>query len=103
MLNQADSKKTNRGDGSGVISYKYSGAEQLYSGVCLNISGSGILFRAEKFIETGMALEITIERETALTASMIAYVEVIRSIEIASDQFEVTTEIKGIKENQVHG
>ncbi len=99
MLNKADSKQNNRSDGSDEISYKFPGAEKSYSGVCLNLSGSGILFRAEQFIESGRALEITIDRKTALTASMIAYVEVIRSNESAEGLFEVATEIKGIKEN----
>lgn len=99
MVDQADSRQFKRMDESGEIFYKLLDAEQLYICVCINISGSGILFRAEQFIERGRALEVTISGKNALTPSMIAYVEVIRSNEIAPDVYEVATEIKGIKEN----
>ena len=99
MVDQADSRQFKRMDESGEISYKFPDAEQLYICVCINISGSGILFRAEQFIEGGRALEVIISGKNALTPSMVAYVEVIRANEVAPDVYEVATEIKGIKEN----
>ena len=99
MLDQADSRHSTHTDDLGEISYKFPDAGQSYIGVCLNISGSGILFTTERFIESGRALEVTIARHNALTSAMIAYVEVIRTNEVGPDEYEVVTEIKGIKEN----
>lgn len=99
MLNQADAKQNSHSNRADDIFYKFPGENQSYSGACLSLSGSSILFRAQHFIESGRALEITINKKSALTASMIAYVEVLRTNEVAGGMFEVATEIKGIKEN----
>ena len=98
MINETDSRHSTRMDESGEISYKFPDAERTYIAACLNLSGAGILFRAEHPIESGKALEVTIDRPNGLTSSMVAYVEVIRSHEVGPGEYEVATEIKGIKE-----
>jgi len=99
MLDHTDSRQFTRFDESGEISYKFPDSEKSYIGTCLNISGAGILFRAERFIENGRALEVTIAPQSTLTVPMLAYVEVIRSNEVGHRVYEVATEIKGIKES----
>ena len=99
MLDQTGSRHSTRMDESGEISYKFPDAGQSYIAECLNISGSGILFRSKQFIENGRALEVTIAGQNALTSAMIAYVEVIRTNEVEPDVYKIVTEIKGIKEN----
>ena len=98
MIDQADSRQFTRTGESGEVFYKFPDADQLYICDYININGSGILFRADRFIEGGKALEVKIVGQSALSPSMIAYVEVIRSSEVAPDVYEVATEIKGIKE-----
>ena len=98
MLNQAESRQFDRSDMFCAISYKFPDAEQYYDGECLNISGSGILFRGQHYLESGMALELAIATKNEFTTSLKAYVEVIRSKEVAPEQYEVATEIKGIRE-----
>ena len=99
MLDHAESRQFIRMDVFCEITYKYPDSDQLYIGECLNISGAGILFRAEKLLEIGTALEVTIAPKNALTPPMKAYVEVTRSKEVEPGVFEVGTEIKGLKEN----
>ena len=98
MFDQTDSRQITRMGEPDEISYKFPDTGQSYFGVCLKLSGSDILFRAERFIETGKALEVIINRKSVLSSSMIAYVEVIRSNEVEPGVYEVATEIKGVKE-----
>ena len=98
MLKLAEPRQFNRKGISCSISYKFPDSEQAYEGECLNISGSGILFRGSHMLESGMALELTIATKNDLTIPLRAYVEVIRSKEIEPEQYDVATEIKGIRE-----
>lgn len=81
------------------ITYKFPGSETVHEGVCLNLSGAGVLFRATERIDNGRALEIKIVADNALTPPLIAYVEVIRSMVSESEEggFEIAGAIKGIK------
>jgi len=98
MIDQVDPRQFTRTNEPSEISYKFPDAEQLYICDCINMNGSGILFRADQFIEEGRALEVKFVGKSALSPSMIAYVEVIRSDEVSLGMYDVTTEIKGIKE-----
>ena len=98
MLDHTDSRQFTRFEESGEISYKFPDSEQSYTGTCLNMSGAGILFRAERFIDNGRALEMKVALHSSSTISMVAYMEVIRSNEVEPEVYEVATEIKGIKE-----
>ena len=98
MLNQAESRQSHRMDMACEISYKFPDLKQSYIGECLNISGAGCVFRGEHMLENGMALELTIATKNVLTTPLKAFVEVIRSKEIEPGQYEVATEIKGIRE-----
>ncbi|OQK17720.1 hypothetical protein AU255_07605 [Methyloprofundus sedimenti] len=98
MLNQTESRQFNRLDLPCVISYKFPDSEPSYDGECINISGAGILFMGKHMLKNGMALELTIATKNELTKPLRAYVEVIRSKEVGPEQYEVATEIKGIRE-----
>lgn len=98
MIGQENSRQFTRTNEPSEISYKFPDAEQLYICDCISMNEAGILFRADQFIEEGKALEVKFVGKSALSPSMIAYVEVIRSNEVSPGLYEVTTEIKGIKE-----
>jgi len=98
MLDHAESRTFIRMDVSCKMTYKFPDSEQEFAGECLNLSGSGILFSADRALDSGVALEVTIAPENSLTPPMKSYVEVIRSKEIEPGVFEVATEIKGIRE-----
>ncbi|NOR81242.1 MAG: hypothetical protein GQ529_10500 [Methyloprofundus sp.] len=98
MIDQVDPRQLTRTNEPSEISYKFPDAEQSYICDCINMNGAGILFRADQFIEEGRALEVKSVGGNALSPSMIAYVEVISSNEVSPGMYDVTTEIKGIKE-----
>lgn len=98
MLDHSESRQFIRMDVSCEITYKFPDSDELYVGECSNISGSGVLFRADRSVEGGMALEITIAPNNTLTPPMKAYVEVIRAKEVEPGVYEIATEIKGIKD-----
>jgi hypothetical protein len=97
MLDHAESRTFIRMDVSCEMTYKFPDSDQSYVGTCLNLSGSGVLFTADRVLEAGAALEVTISPENSLTPPMKAYVEVIRCKDIEPGLYEVATEIKGIK------
>ena len=98
MAAQSDARQFTHMGESIEISYRFPDAELSSIGVCLSMSGSGILFRADQFIERGRALEVSTVHQSAVLPSFVAYVEVIQSNKLVSGQYEVATEIKGIKE-----
>ena len=99
MLNQAEDRQFQRMDLPCEIIYKLPDSNQSHTGECLNISGSGILFRGKHLLECGMALELTVATKNAFTTPLRAYVEVIRSKSVDQlAQYEIATEIKGIRE-----
>lgn len=98
MVDQPDSIQLSRSNEVGEISFRLPSDTQSYAGECLNISGSGILFRTEYQVKNGKALEVTVATKSAFVTPMIAYVEVTRCKEIRAGVFELRTEIKGIKE-----
>ena len=98
MLKLAESRQFDRMQLSCAISYKFPDSEQSFEGVCLNISGSGVFFRGSHLLESGMALELAVATKNDLCAPLRAYVEVIRSKKVEGEQYEVATEIKGIRE-----
>ena len=80
------------------ISYRFPDSEQSFIGECLDISSAVIIFRGEHLLENGLAIELAVVSRNALTTPFKAYVEVVSSKKTGVEQYEVTTEIKGIRE-----
>jgi hypothetical protein len=79
------------------MSFRPAGAEPFRDGVCVNISGSGILFRADVALEPGKAAEVHVAPENRITPPLTAYIEVIRCDRAADGQYQIAGAIKGIK------
>lgn len=80
------------------IKYRIAGEGEERSGVCVNISGSGILFRTNEIIEPGRALEIRIEPDNQLAPPLTATIETVRCTPAPEPGFlHVAGTIKGIK------
>ncbi|QJD31230.1 PilZ domain-containing protein [Methylococcus geothermalis] len=80
------------------IKYKIAGEDGERAGVCVNISGSGILFRTDEIIKPGRALEIHIEPDDRLAPPLTANIEVVRCTPAPEPGFHhVAGAIKGIK------
>jgi hypothetical protein len=79
------------------MSFKLASADHYRDGICINISGSGILFRTDVPLEPSKAAEVHIAPENRLTPPLTAYVEVIRCDPIDHGRYEIAGAIKGIK------
>jgi len=99
MLDTGEARDFIRMETACDVSYKFPDSNNTFMGKSINISGSGILFTSSQFIDSGIALEVSIIPERSLTPPMVAYVEVIRTKEIKQGEYEVAAEIKGIKES----
>jgi len=68
-----------------------------HAGVCLNISGSGVLFQADQPVEPGKAVEIHTIPNNRITPPLIAFIEVVRCSLTDDDHYLIAGAIKGIK------
>jgi hypothetical protein len=76
--------------------FRYVGIDKVFEGHCVNISGTGILFRADREIPLGRALEIRTLPVCRSTPPVIAFVEVIRCAR-ENHGFRIAGMIRGIK------
>jgi hypothetical protein len=97
MLDQNERRKYARMEISCKLTYKFPGAERVFTGECLNIGGAGIVFAGGEAVEPGVALEIGIPPDNALHLALQAFAEVLHCTRSASDRYEIACEIKGIK------
>lgn len=81
------------------MTYKFPDSDREYTATCINLSGTGILFKAKDDLEPGRALEIQIRPENYTCPSITAFIEIIRSDPIEANQYEIAASIKGIKAN----
>jgi hypothetical protein len=79
------------------MSYRLAGEENYTEGSCLNISGSGILFKGPLALEAGRAAEIHLVPDNRITPPLTAYIEVVRCVLGDDGQHEIAGAIKGIK------
>lgn len=76
--------------------FRYVGIDKVFEGQCVNISGTGILFRSNCEIPLGRALEIRTLPTCRSTPPVIAFVEVVRCVPDYNG-FRVAGLIRGIK------
>lgn len=79
------------------ITYRLVDSNELFDGQCSTISGAGVSFFADQFIDPGKAMEINIVPQNSLTPPMTAFIEVIRSTEQNDGRYEIAGTIKSIK------
>jgi hypothetical protein len=79
------------------MSYRPADTELLHEGVCLNLSGAGILCKTRHSIELGRALEVRIAPENSLIPPFVAFIEVIRTLRTDDGGYRIAGVIKGIK------
>jgi hypothetical protein len=79
------------------VTYRLADSDQLHHGRCSSISGAGVSFIADRFFESGKAMEMNVVPKNTLTPSMTAYIEVVRSTQKDDGSYEVAGTIKSIK------
>lgn len=79
------------------MSYRLAGDETYTEGTCVNISGSGILFRGTLPLEPGKAAEAYLVPENRITPPLTAYIEIVRCDPGEDGLYDIGGAIKGIK------
>ncbi len=80
------------------MTFKHADAEAMHDGLCINISGSGILFQADNPVEPGKAIEIHTLPNNAATPPLTAFIEVVRCTEVNNrGHYHIAGTVKGIK------
>lgn len=81
------------------MSFKEIGTQQVNRGTCVNLSATGVLFKAPEPIPAGAQLEISIAPGYAVVDPFNAIIEVIRAAPTeANDSFEIAGKITAIKQ-----
>jgi hypothetical protein len=80
------------------LAFKPVGSEQTLPGSCINLSGSGILFKTSTPVEEGKAIEVQIRPTYKITPPFTAFVEVVRCSPLTDNEYEIAGAIKGIKD-----
>jgi len=81
------------------ITFKLPNSDQRYQGRCTSISGAGVSFTADRYVDPGKAMEINVEPRNAATPTMTAFIEVVRSTQLVDNLYEIAATIKSIKGN----
>ena len=79
------------------ITYKLADSDTFKTGRCISLSGAGVSFIADTAYDVGLAMEVNIIPKSAVTPSMTAFIEVVRSIPKDDGTFEVAASIKSLK------
>lgn len=79
------------------ITYKLADSDLVKSGRCTSLSGSGVSFISDSPYDPGLAMEINILPNNSITPSMVAFIEVVRSVRQEDGSFEVAATIKSLK------
>lgn len=82
------------------LAYKPVGGTSPVGGSCINLSGSGILFRSSTPVEPGKAIEVHIRPTYRITPPLTAFVEVIRCTAGGDQEYEIAGAIRGIKDDE---
>lgn len=80
----------------GEISFKLAGSSEQHWGTCKSISGAGVSFIAKQAIPPGKAVEIHVYKNS-LGSPITAFIEIVRSIPLDDNHFEIAAAIKSIK------
>ncbi len=97
MMDHKERRRFMRMETECKMTYRLPQSDEVYSGVCHNLSGAGLLFSTDRPLEPGKALEINICPASNVTPPLEAFVEVLRVEEKTQGNYEVAAEIKAIK------
>jgi hypothetical protein len=97
MLEYDEKRRFARSEADCRVGYRLPGEESYLEGVCVNISGAGILFRGEIPLEVGKAAELRVDPQNGITPPLTAYIEVLRCEAGPYGSFRIAGAFKGIK------
>ncbi|MCK5830044.1 MAG: PilZ domain-containing protein [Methylococcales bacterium] len=97
MLEYDEKRDYIRMDVDCKVTYKLIDSNDVKTGRCLSLSGSGVSFIADTSYDDGLAMEINVLPENSVTPPMTAFIEVVRSIPQEDSSFEIAGIIKSLK------
>jgi len=100
MIPSEDKRYFSRMPTNCKLAYKPVGANSPLAGSCINLSGSGILFRSSWPMDPGKAIEVQIRPSYKITPPLTAFVEVVRCSATADSGYEIAGAIKGIRDDE---
>lgn len=92
-----EKRKFARVPAEGPMRYRLAGSGAYCEGNCINISGSGILFRGALPLETGKAAELGLFPENNIIPPLTAYIEVVRCEPGGNGEYRIAGAFQGIK------
>ena len=97
MIEHEERRRFARIKANCAMSFKRVASGSQAHALCMNISGSGIMFEAEEPAERGKALEIRTFPADRMTPPITALIEVIRCTATEQGRYRIAGIIKGIK------
>jgi hypothetical protein len=79
------------------ITYKLADSDDLKTGRCTSLSGSGVSFVADSAFDVGLAMEVNVLPKNPLTPPMTAFIEVVRSTAQDDGGVVIAATIKSLK------
>ncbi|MGH8476078.1 MAG: hypothetical protein ACRERV_04130 [Methylococcales bacterium] len=79
------------------LTFKFPESDREYTGLCLRLGGTEILFKTDQDLEVGRAIEIRIIPDHYACPAITAFVEIIQCNLIEKNHYEISATIKGIK------
>jgi hypothetical protein len=92
-----EKRKFARVPAEGPMGYRLAGSGAYCEGNCINISGSGILFRGALPLEVGKAAELNLFSENSIIPPLTAYIEVVRCEPGGRGEYRIAGALQGIK------
>jgi hypothetical protein len=78
------------------ITLQPDGSDEVYEGICVNLSATGVLFTSNQRFDPGTIIRINITPAKAVVAPLDAVVEVIRSQMDSEKGYTIAAQIKEI-------
>ncbi len=97
MIEHEEKRRFTRIKANCAMSFKRVASGSQTHALCVNISGSGLMFEAEEPAERGKALEVRTFPADPMTPPITALIEVIRCTETVQGRYRIAGIIKGIK------
>ena len=79
-----------------AMTIKPDGSDEVYEGVCVNLSANGVLFTTNQRFEPGTIIHINITPAKAVVAPLDAVVEVVRTHADSEKGYAIAGQIKQI-------
>lgn len=79
------------------VRFSEAGSDNSFTGILVNLNGTGVCFESDHAIEPGTKVEVTTMDGDVMVPILDGVINVVRSIDKGSGQFEIAGEFKELK------